>query len=42
VLYGDVALDGALKLIKSEAKSKSLDCLAWKIRRVSSYERDCR
>ena len=42
VLYGDAALDGALEIIHREGRSRSLDCLVWKIRRGDGYERDCR
>ncbi|MBI5642610.1 MAG: hypothetical protein HY954_03945 [Deltaproteobacteria bacterium] len=42
MLYGDAALDGALEFINREAKTKSLDCLVWKIRRGHYYERDCK
>jgi len=42
ILYGDAALEGALELINSEARSRSLDCLVWKIRRGDGYERNCK
>ncbi|MCC6503803.1 MAG: hypothetical protein IT362_11810 [Deltaproteobacteria bacterium] len=42
ILYGDAALEGALELINSEARSRSLDCLVWKLRRGEGYERDCK
>ncbi len=42
VLYGDVALDGALEIIHREARSGSLDCFVWKLRRGDGYERDCK
>lgn len=41
VLYGDAALEGALELIDREAKSRSLDCLVWKLRR-GDYESTCK
>lgn len=42
VLYGDTALDGALEIIRREARSGSLDCFVWKLRRGDGYERDYR
>ncbi len=42
ILYGDAALEGVLELINSEARSRSLDCLVWKIRRGEGYERNCK
>jgi len=42
VLYGDIALDGALEIIRREVRSGALDCLVWKLRRGDGYERDCR
>jgi len=42
VLYGDAALDGALEIIQREARSKSLECIVWKLRRGDGYERDCK
>lgn len=42
ILYGDAALEGALELINSEARSRSLDCLVWKIRRGGGYEINCK
>lgn len=42
ILYGDAVLDGALELINSEARSRSLDCLAWKIKRGGGYKSTCK
>jgi len=42
VLYGDTALDGALEIIRREARFGSLDCLLRKLRRGDGYERDCK
>lgn len=42
MLYGDPALDWALELINREARSRSLDCLIWKIRINSGYRINCK
>lgn len=41
ILYGDAVLDGALEILNSVARVRSLDCLVWKLRRGEGYERDC-
>lgn len=42
ILYGDAVLDGALEVLNSVARVRSLDCLVWKLRRGDGYERDCK
>ena len=42
ILYGDAVLDGALEILNSVARVRSLDCLVWKLRRGEGYERDCK
>jgi len=41
ILYGDAVLDGALEVLNSVPRVRSLDCLVWKLRRGNGYERDC-
>src|SRR3990170_4393170 len=40
ILYGDAVLDGALEVLNSVARVRSLDCLVWKLRIGDGYERD--
>jgi len=42
MLYGDVALDGALEIIGREVGSQSLDCIVLRLRRGDGFERDCK
>jgi len=42
ILYGDAVLDGALEVLNSVPRVRSLDCLVWKLKRGGGDERDCR